>query len=299
MFNNLLVPLDGSKLSEAALGPAAFLTQKLNASVMLLHVIEQDAPAEVHKEHHLTESHEADAYLREAAHRAFPPGIQVQTHVHTAPVTDVARSITEHAASEFNPGLIVICTHGRGGMRDLFFGSIAQQVVAQCQTPLLVIKPDAPPFNLDRILVPLDPDSVHDESVQIAESLAKDFDSELLLLNVIPTLSTVSGEQVATSSFMPSSTKEYLNLRQEEASEHLEGHVEEFHARGIKASAEVARGDPASVIVRTAERSGAGMLFLSTHRRVGMDAFWALSVAPEVAQKTKVPLLLIPLSRSK
>ena len=44
MYKHLLVPLDGSRLAEAAL-PAAFgLARKLNADVTLLHVIERRAP---------------------------------------------------------------------------------------------------------------------------------------------------------------------------------------------------------------------------------------------------------------
>src|SRR5512138_1505415 len=161
MFKNILVPLDGSKLSEASLQPAAFLAQKLNSHVMLLHVIEQGAPTEIHKEHHLTEVEEARSYLAAVAARAFPPGVSVETHVHTAPVADVATSIVDHANTEFKPDLIVTCTHGRGGMRDLLFGSIAQQIVSQGVTPLLLIKPGSPTFEIRMIVAPLDPDSVH------------------------------------------------------------------------------------------------------------------------------------------
>ena len=157
MFKNILVPLDGSKLSEASLDSAAVIAQKLKSHVMLLHVIEQDAPTEVHQEHHLTQADEAHAYLEKVASRAFPPGVKVETHVHTAPVSDVARSIVEHALTEFKPDLIVTCTHGRSGVRDALFGSIAQQIVAQGATPLLLIRPDSPPFKLEKILVPLDP----------------------------------------------------------------------------------------------------------------------------------------------
>ena len=59
MFKHLLVPLDGSPLAEAALPAAAYLAQKLGASVTLLHVIEQDAPQEIHGERHLTDPDEA------------------------------------------------------------------------------------------------------------------------------------------------------------------------------------------------------------------------------------------------
>ncbi len=296
MFKNILVPLDGSRLSEASLEPAAVLAAKLKARVMLLHVIEQDAPAEVHKEHHLTEAEEAHKYLEEAAQRAFPPGVQVQTHVHTAPVSDVANSIVEHAAHEFEPDLIVTCTHGRSGMRDVLFGSIAQQIVSQGVTPLLLIKPNTPKFKLDVILAPLDPDSEHDDSLPLTEALAKTFGAQLFLLSVVPTYSTLTGHQAATGSLMPAATHAMLDLREENALAHLKSHVESMQKEGIQAKAEVARGDPAPTIEKAAEQSGADMIVLSTHGKAGVEAFWARSVAPHVAQHTKTPLLLVRLA---
>jgi nucleotide-binding universal stress UspA family protein len=295
MFKNILVPLDGSKLSEASLDAAALLAQELKAPVTLLHIIEQDAPTEVHKEHHLTQAEEAEAYLKDVAARAFPPKAKVKIHVHTAPVANVAKSIVEHANTEFQPDLIVICTHGRGGMRDVLFGSIAQQVVAQGKTPLLLIKPGGPRFKLDKLLVPLDPDSAHDESLSLAESLAKSFHAELRLLSVVPTFSTLTGGQAAAGSLMPATAQAFLDMREENASKHLQEHVKALHKKKLKASAEVARGDPAPIIVKTAEQSGSDMIILSTHGKAGIGAFWARSVAPKVAQHTKTPLLLVPL----
>jgi nucleotide-binding universal stress UspA family protein len=295
MFKHILVPLDGSRLSEASLDPAAFLASELHCSVTLLHVIEQDAPAEIHKERHLTNPEEADEYLRTTAQRAFGPGVQVATHVHTAPVSDVARSIVEHARSEFQPDLIVTCTHGRGGMRDLIFGSIAQQLVALGTTPVLLIKPGDRPFRPKRILVPLDPESVHDDSLPPAEELARACKAELVMLGVIPTYSTLSGEQAATGSLMPGTTQAVLDLREEHARADLSQHLDALKARGIASSAAVVRGDPAAMIIKTAERSGVGLIVLSTHRKAGLDAFWSKSVAPKVGQGTRLPVLLLPL----
>ncbi len=298
MFKNILVPLDGSRLSEAALQPAAVLASRLHSHVMLLHVIEQEAPAEVHKEHHLTDAEEARTYLQSVAKRAFPSDVQVETHVHTAPVSDVANSIVEHATSEFEPDLIVTCTHGKGGMRDMFFGSIAQQVVAQGRTPLLLIKPEVTGFALKTILAPLDPDSIHDDGLPLTEQLAESFGAELVLLSVVPTFGTLTGQEAAASSLMPGTTQAMLDIREETARAHLMEHVQSMEKRGIRASAEVARGDPGPTIARAADESNCDMLVLSTHGKAGMGAFWARSVAPKVAQRTKTPLLLIPLPLS-
>jgi nucleotide-binding universal stress UspA family protein len=296
MYKNILVPLDGSNLSEASLVPAAFLADKLDAQVTLLHVIEQSAPPEAHKERHLTRPDEAAAYLDEVAKRAFPTRIKVETHVHSAPVSDVARSIVEHASSEFQPDLIVTCTHGHGGMRDVLFGSIAQQIVAQGTTPLLLIKPGGPHFKLDMLLIPLDPDSIHDYSLLMAEPFAKTFGSHLHLLSVIPTLTTLNDEQAAAGSLMPVASSAILDLNEENARQDLQMHLDKLHKAGLKASAEAVRGEPVSAILKSAEQFGADMIILSTHRKAGLGAFWARSVAPKVAQKTSVPLLLIPLT---
>jgi nucleotide-binding universal stress UspA family protein len=63
MFKRLLVPLDGSHLAEAALPAAAFLALKLNAVLTLVHIVERNAPEEIHGDRHLTNADEANAYL--------------------------------------------------------------------------------------------------------------------------------------------------------------------------------------------------------------------------------------------
>ena len=130
MFKHLLVPLDGSKLAEAALPAAVLLSKALGATVTLLHIIEKDAPQEIHGDRHLTNNDDACRYLDDVAQKFFPPETQVDSHVHTEEVKDVARSIVDHSG-EFAPDLIVLCAHGEGGWREVMVGSIAQQVIAR------------------------------------------------------------------------------------------------------------------------------------------------------------------------
>ena len=247
----------------------------------------------------LTKPDEALEYLEDIAKRAFPPKVKVKTHVHTAPVSDVTDSIVEHLTTEFQTDLIVICTHGKSGIHDALFGNIAQQVAAQGKTPLLLIKPVSPRFKLEKILVPLDPDSAHDYSFPFAETLAQAFKAELHLLSVIPTFGTLAGEQAAAGNLMPVTAQAFLDIKEENARQDLQKHVDVLQKNGLTASVEIARGDPASVIVKIAEHEDMDLIILSTHRRKGMGAFWARSVAPKVAQKTKLPLLLIPLSQNE
>jgi nucleotide-binding universal stress UspA family protein len=298
MFKHILVPLDGSKLAEAALSAAVSLAQKYTAPVTLLHIIEQDAPAEVHRDHHLTTASEAEAYLAGVARSVFPPQIKVELHVHTSPVTDVARSIVDHSSDEIQPDLIILCSHGNSGMHDLVFGNIAQEVAAASGTPVLLLKPDISPapFQLRHILVPLDNESIHDRALPTAESLVRTYGAELDLLCVIPTLGTLSGEQAAASNMLPATATAYLDIAEEIALEHFQGHLDAYKKTDIPATAEIARGDPAAVIVKTADTIGADLILFGTHGRAGLDAFWNRSVAASVARRTGIPLLLIPLS---
>lgn len=298
MFKNILVPLDGSKLSEAAIPAAASLAKTLHAPVTLLHIIEKDAPQEIHKDHHITQADEASAYLEQLAKRAFPANVKVTWHVHTAAVKVVAVSIVEHAITEFQPDLIVMCTHGKSGVRELLFGSIAQQVVAQGTTPLLLIRPGTDPaktFKLDRILVPLDSGPIHDDSLPVTQELAKAYKSEIYLLTVIPTFSTVGGETTAASSLLPATTSAMLDINVENAEKDLQDHLEALRQEGFRVTAEIARGDPANEIVNLSEKLNVDLVVLTTHRKAGTAAFWARSVAPNVTRKAHIPILLIPL----
>jgi nucleotide-binding universal stress UspA family protein len=297
MFKHILVPLDGSSLAESTLPAAVSIGQVFNAPVTLLHIIEQDAPTEVHRDRHLTEVVEAEAYLAEIAERAFPTEIKVNLHVHTFPAADVARSIVDHSADEIQPDLIILCAHGNSGMHDFFFGNIAQEVASSSDIPVLLIKPNDPSqtFTIKRILVPLDNESIHDKALPIAEEMARAYGAEMHMLCVIPTFSTLSGEQAAAGSMLPTTATAYLNMAEEIALEHFQGHLDGYKKMDIHASAEIARGDPASVIAQTAEKINADLIIFGTHGRAGMDAFWNRSVTAAVARNTKIPLLLLHL----
>jgi nucleotide-binding universal stress UspA family protein len=297
MFNYLLVPLDGSRLAEAALPAAATLSKTLDARVALIHVIERRAPQEIHGEQHLSDPAEARAYLSEVAARAFSPGVCVEQHVHTAEVGDVARSIVEHA-EELGADLVVMCTHGRGGVRTWLLGSIAQQVIALRETPVLVVQPDGvaatSSFACRRLLVPLDGNPEHEQGLGVATALARACSADLHLLMVVPTLGTLSGEHGTTARLLPTATSAWLDISEENAEAHLHQKAIGLQAMGLGTTTEVCRGDPASAIVRTAQRMEADLVVMGTHGKRGMDAFWAGSVAAQVSSRSHVPLLLMP-----
>ncbi len=297
MIKHLLVPLDGSRLAESALPAVSFLAEKLKASVTLVHVIEKNAPAEVHGEPHLRTSADATAYLERIQSEALPADVTVDTHVHTTEVKNVAESIVQHVG-EFASDLIVMCTHGQGGVRDWLFGSIAQQVIGLGATPVLLVRPmdgdAAPPFGCRRILVPLDGHPDHEHGLTFAARLARSCDAAIHLLMVVPTLSTISGRMTASSRLLPGTTSEMLEISVEAGQEYLQDRARKLEEAGLTVTTEVLRGEPAPVITDSAVKEHASLIALGTHGKSGLDAFWSGSVAPDVCRRCVVPLLLVP-----
>jgi nucleotide-binding universal stress UspA family protein len=296
VFNQILVPLDGSKMAESALPAASSLAQTFGASVTLIHVIEADAPKEIHKDRHLSEGAEAEEYLKTIADRAFPAESKVDRHVHTEEVRNVARSIVEHTR-ELSNDLVVMCTHGRSGVRDWFLGSIAQQVIAMGTAPVLLVPaleegPTA--FSASRLLVPLDGDPDHEQSLRAAMRLAQAYGGALYLLMVVPTYGTLRAEEAATGIMLPGAMKVMLDLAEQGGKDYLTRLLDELRAARVPARAEVARGDPVATILATIDRLQADLVVLGTHGKAGTDAFWSGSVTPKITGRANVPILLVP-----
>ena len=302
MFNHILVPLDGSRLAEWALPAVAYVASKLGATVTLIHIVEADAPEKVHGERHLREENEARAYLRDAAARELPDVPDIHYHVHTDVVANVADGIVAHRR-ELGNDLVIMCTHGRGGVHEWIFGTIAQQVINLGSTPVLLVQPGPeehpPPFTCRAILVPLDGVTEHEHSLPAAAELGKSCPAPVHLIRVIPTYSSLSGQWVTTSRLLPETTSRLLDASEEEADRYLQEHEKSLRDEGIDVSRHVARGAPADIVAKAAAEIGAGLIVIGTHGKVGMDAFWAGSMTPRLCHRCRIPLLLIPADHEK
>ena len=297
MYKHLIVPLDGSALAEAILPLVAQLARKMQARVTLLHVLEANPPQEIHGERHLTSEAEAVAYLEQVKEKYFPAPIEVRAHVHETGVRDVAQSVVAHA-SEFDNDLIAICTHGRSGLPGFLFGSIAQQVLNLGRTPVLVLYPHKlekrGKFDCINLLVPLDGDPEHEQGFRVALQLAQTCAASLHLVMVVPTLSTLPGEQAATATLLPGTTNAMLKINQELGERYLRGLNRSAASTTTPITWEVRRGDPARAIVKAARQAGSDMIVMGTHSKSSMDSFWSGSLTPKIASRAHIPLLLVP-----
>jgi nucleotide-binding universal stress UspA family protein len=297
----LLVPLDGSRLAESVLPVVQQVASRFHAQVTLLHIMEEHPPASIHGEPHLHGVAQAQAYLEEVAIGLRSFALPVGIHVHQDKEDNVARSIVQHA-QEMNADLVIMCTHGHGGLWELLFGSNAQQALQRGTQSILLLfaREDSLvyPFNLQRILVPLDGTAAHEPALPVAIMIARTFGAVLHLVLVIPTLATLSGEQAVPGLLLPTTMRAVLDLSQQGAVDYLEQAVARCRAEGVLARAEVLRGDIVPAVLDLAERLNVDLIVMASHGRTGLDAFLAGSVAPRITGRRIRPLLLIRAEKS-
>jgi nucleotide-binding universal stress UspA family protein len=300
MFERLLVPLDGSRLAEAALPAAIQLGRALEARILLFHVIETHAPQRIHGERHLVDAEEARSYLREVAGRIAVARLGAEIEVESDGIDDVADAIVARA-ERAGRGLIVMCTHGHSGLRHWLAGSIAQRAAGMGRTPIVLVKPaadgSAPGFDCRRVLIPLDGDPDHEASLAAAAALGRACGSELALTEVVRTRGALRGPAASVARFLPQATAALLAGRVRHAQIYLQWLAAPLEAEGMSVTIQVERGDPAPVILEVAEIRAADLIIMSTHGRAGLAAFWSGSVAPEVINRGQRPVLLVPVGR--
>jgi nucleotide-binding universal stress UspA family protein len=141
-----MITLDGSELAEQALEPVLQLGRLMESSYTLLRVVKPVLmldpnlgwPAMTGTNELLTRQalNEAQAYLDRMSMRLSGQGLNVRTRkvLHTSP----ADAILEE---ERGADAIGLATHGRGGLRRLLLGSVADKVLRGGTTPMLVCRP--------------------------------------------------------------------------------------------------------------------------------------------------------------
>jgi nucleotide-binding universal stress UspA family protein len=252
----------------------------------------------VHGERHLTGASEAEAYLADVASRR-PVQVQIDHHVHPNKEGDVAKSIIDHAA-DLGADLVILSTHGRGGARRVLFGSVAQLVLHGGTRPVLLVRPPdaiAPgpdaPWEVARILVPLDGSAPSEDALPTAVAVAGAYGAEVHLVRIVPTLKTIPGERASAARLVPTAALASLEIEQEEATKALEAVASRIRESGMRAVPVVGRGEPAQGVLEAALRLQADLVVMATHGRTGLDAVLSGSVASRIAAKFPRPLLLV------
>ncbi|GER90696.1 universal stress protein UspA [Dictyobacter vulcani] len=141
MFKHILVPLDGSIRSEQALPVAARIARATQASLLLLETInpvDEMGLSSLPQEQRLLEMEHT--YLQNIASGPELTDIAITTHSRIGiPAEQILLAADQHHID-----LIVMCSHGRTGLKRWAMGSVTQKVSRSSPVPVLVLKEDDP-----------------------------------------------------------------------------------------------------------------------------------------------------------
>lgn len=139
-FTRILVPLDGSALARQALAHAVELATRTQAELVLLRVVGfplseiQGAGWSIEQELNV------DQHLRQEvgpfAETLQERGVRVRPLVQQGTAAEVIIDTAAHLQAD----LIVMATHGYGGIRRWALGSVADKVLHAVATPLLLVR---------------------------------------------------------------------------------------------------------------------------------------------------------------
>lgn len=148
-FRTILVPLDGTELSEQALPPAVKFAKANHAKLVLLKVLAVQDETEVYIVHEVggEEAEDYDymlgntdlddyRYLEEVSARYIPAEI-AYTSIACAgqPAQDIVTTLDSHHCD-----LVVMATHARAGLHRIIAGSVAEQVVSKANVPVMLLR---------------------------------------------------------------------------------------------------------------------------------------------------------------
>lgn len=278
----ILVPTDFSPPSDAALSYARLLGNTFDASLHLLHV------TGAHSTPPRTPADSRDrvpAALRDLRNRLTAGDRSPDVGVLAIEAPDPAAQIVRTARS-MDVSLIVMGTHGRGGIARVLMGSVAEKVVRTAPCPVFTTNGAlrAPARGVRRILVPTDFSAPSDAALHCARRLAAGFAASVHLLHVLTEVSASSSE------LFVSEPPEARSIRLIDARDRLKHRITADDRVTLRVTSEVIFGSPAQIIVDYAADNYFDLIVMGTHGRTGMAHLLVGSVAERVVRTAGCPV---------
>ena len=321
----ILVPLDGSKLSETILGRVAQLAEAMDAEVLLLTVVEEprvggtwlEALASVDETtgefgmagtSYLRRAQAQAEAVMETRDQALSRSIsaaeqslaQVASAFPSLRITtravngdDIVSEILAVSEAE-GVDLISMSTRGHSGLGRWVYGSNADKLLHSTATPLLLLRPGEDDETateqkpIDTLLVPLDGSALAESALPQVEALARAMSVKISLVQVItsPAMAYPATEAYA---FDPQLA---TNLERAAAG-YLREKRTELEQKGFQVETTVKNGYPAAHIIDLAAENEGCLIVMSTHGRSGLGRWIMGSVADRVLRASFSPVLLL------
>jgi nucleotide-binding universal stress UspA family protein len=294
LLNNILVPVDGSPLAEAALPFAEVLAVRSGARLTLIRAARSRSTrlTELGPVEQLRSIEDAEDYLRRVAERLGAEGYSVETGVPFG--GDPAEWIVEESGYR-KADLVVMATHDRVGIDHWLHGSVAEAVVHASTIPVMLVRAAGPRALADRfstqepvVLVPLDGSDRGDAAVAFARDLALTIGARVVLVGVLPR----PGQMVAAEGTVVAYAGDDFDRIDSEARMYLQASAAQFESP-TRVERVVRYGEPAREIAAAAEEYAAATVVMGTHGRTGLVRSVLGSVAGGVLHHCTTPIILI------
>jgi nucleotide-binding universal stress UspA family protein len=303
MRDAIMVPLDGTRLAEAALPAAIHLARRDDRAIMLVTVWQPALPLyDTGWVHQWESERRAERYMYMSS---------ISRKVEEASGKPVSVEYLDGRPGDILPplpaakgiGLVVMATHGRGAIARASLGSVADQMVRKGTAPVLLIRPDEaePEVKIEaggpfrRILVPLDGSDVSEKALQKSMLIGSER-AEITLLRVLafplPFVATDAGIAIPVN-------PEVVRAEKEAAQAYLDRVAERLASGSCKVTTRVLEdASPWTGVVKFAEANDFDLIAMATHGRGGAARMLLGSVADRVIRSATVPVMLFHPERS-
>lgn len=296
MYANLMVPLDGSTFSQHALPHAASIAARTGGTIRLVLVhtplvfpVADLAPVPLMDQWDSDHRVEEERYLDVQAEWLREQGLDVGTELRDGEVVQELREASGDA------DLMVLATHGRGGLERAWLGSVADALIRHAEIPLLVVRPaeeervqERPAPSPRHILAATGGSAAGQAAVHQAAGLARLFDARLTLLRV------VAFPGGLTSPYVPHAA-EMDRAAVEQSEEEARRDLAEMAASltDLDVTTRVTQAYHAARGILTAiDEEGADLVAVGTHRRSALGRAVLGSTADKVVRASPVPVLV-------
>lgn len=290
MFNDVLIPTDGSEGSEAAVSYGLDLARTGEATVHTLYVVDtrflpEGLSPEAETELRSRAEEEGRAATKTIQQRAADHGLATESEIPTGiPYREIISYAKDHEI-----GLIVMATLGEAGPEFGHLGSTTERVITLADVPVLAVHPGADGEMPDRytaydhVVIPTDGSDLAEKAATRALDLAEQYGADVSIIYVIDT---------TTFDYLDA-PRSVVGLLKEGGNNAVETIANRARERNLPVTADVLRGLPGEEILAYADGIGADLLVMGTRGRgAGPDRLLGSTTA-RVIRGTETPVLTV------
>jgi nucleotide-binding universal stress UspA family protein len=284
MYDDILLPYDGSDGATAVLDHVAAVANWADATVHLLYVADTNRNSVSVVGDRAVDGlvRQGEEVVSEAAARLDDRGVAHRTDVVQG---NPAPTIVEYAA-DYGHDLIVVPTHGREGLSRYLVGSVAEKVVRLASTPVLSARmrsDERMTFPYERVLLPTDGSEAATRAATHGLALAAALGATVHLLSVVddPSLRADGRSTLVEQAVEENARAAVADLAETAA------------ADGVEVVTHVDSGAPVETIQDRVDADDCHVVVMGTTGRRGTDRILLGSVAEKTVRSSPVPVITV------